>query len=160
MAVDFTNEELIRELGKTLTAEIAPAESPFYDELVDAYSRPQTARKDRTLGFGVSPADGVLAIALFEIGKVVLQAVWVAAQPMLTGIVQDTANELHANLSEKIKQWIKSRFNTPAPVTLKPDAIQRILEAVQKTGSQQGLDEAQVAQVTQTISRAISGPKA
>ena len=144
-------------MGRSLTAEIAPQESPFYDELIQAYRNPKPARKDRSLAFGVSP-DSVIAIALLEIGKIVLQGIWSAAQPMLSGLLQDSASELRAQLGEKIKDWIKSRFKKPLPVKIKPEEAEKILAAVKESAALQGLDETHISEVTKMISQALVRP--
>src|SRR5581483_9697983 len=131
------DDELALEFGRVLTEQISPDEGPFYDELITAYRSPIPARRDRTLAFGVSP-DSVLALALLEVGKVVLQGIWSVLQPMLSGLVHDSADALRAELSEKLKDWIKSKFKKPIPVTIKPDDVQNILTSVREAAARQG----------------------
>src|SRR6185503_13325672 len=131
MTIDFRDENLAREFGRNLTEEIAPLESEFYDELIDARGRPSKAPKDRALAFGVSPT-GALAVVLFEVGKVVLQAIWTVAQPALTNLAKDAADQLQTDLSKKVKDWIDSKFKAPLPIQLSADAARSIVEAARK----------------------------
>jgi len=154
MSNELDYQDLGRDFGRVLTSTLAPQESPFYDELVDAYNKPHPTRKDRTLAFGVSP-DGALALVFFEIGKVVLEGVWSAVKPMLAGIAQDSTAELRIQLSKKLKEWMQSKFSKPVPVTLSSVDIDKIIGAVKQTASEQRLSEDQTTQVVQAIEKSL-----
>ncbi|OBZ94330.1 hypothetical protein ADU59_16765 [Pararhizobium polonicum] len=147
--------DLAREFGRYMTADIAPEESPFYDEIIDAYSTTPKAKKDRTLAFGTSPGGVIMAIVLMDVGKIVVQSLWAIAQPMLVGVAQDAAAELQAGFSEKIRTWIKGRFQESAPVTLTVEEVEGILQAVVSVAVEKGCDETQVAGITNSLKSAF-----
>src|SRR3977135_2831632 len=104
MPDDLAAQDLAREFGRSLTSTLAPKETPFYDELIDAYgSRPQPTRKARALAVGVSPY-GALAVVFFEIGKVVLEGIWSAVKPMLAGIAQELTQQILHQVSKQFEQ--------------------------------------------------------
>lgn len=150
-------ELLARDFGRQLTTELAPAEAPFFDELVDAHQRPRRSRRDHKLAFGVSAEGGVIAVALYEIGKVALQAIWVAIQPILSGLADDAAKQFRESFGKKLKKWIDSRLSDPPPVSLKPEAFSALMQSVSKIASEQGLDEKQSAQIIEALGKSFRG---
>lgn len=152
---EFEYENLARDFGRNLTGEIAPLEPPFFDELIDAHQRPKSARRDRTLAFGVSAEGGVVAVALYEIGKVALQAVWKAAEPVLRGLADDAAKQFRESFGKKLRLWIESRLSSPPPFALKPNALNALLDAAKRISVEQGLDEAQSIRIVQTLTRSF-----
>ncbi len=156
MPEDYSTDELSRELARNLTAEIAPQESQFFDELVDAYSRPKPAIKDRSLAFGISP-EGVIAVALVEVGKAIIQEIWEAAKPMLKDLLQEGTADVRAEIGQKLKTWIDSRFKTPLPIKLEQESVQKIVAAAEQAATLQGLTQTQIAEIGKMVTNAVRG---
>jgi hypothetical protein len=144
-----------REMGRALTAEISPTELPFYDELLDSRDRPASKKRDEQLAFGISPEHAGIAVILFEVGKVILEGIWTAARSLLAGLAKDVEAQVRAQLSEKIDQWIQSRFQAPPPLDLKPEAVREILASTQKSAAALGLKDSEIALLQETLAHAL-----
>jgi hypothetical protein len=158
MIADATNAELAREFGRNLTEIFAPSEIPFYDEVIEAYAHQRAKKeKDHTLGLGTESHEVIVAVVLAEVGKIVVQGLWAATQPILAGVAQDAASGIQPDLSTRLKKWIKSRFTTPNPIALRADVIEKIAASAEITALRQGLDASEATNIKKVVSRAIGG---
>ena len=152
----FDKDELGLEFGRALTADVAPEELPFYDELVSASRQPKRRRQDRSLGFGAEEVlVGAVSVFLSEVGKQIVTFIWQQAQAMAANLSKDAAAELEKSLAEKLRIWIKSRFSGPPPIRLPANTAQELLETIRKDAAAKGVDEPELSNLMSTLSKTL-----
>ncbi|MDO6967123.1 hypothetical protein [Rhizobium alvei] len=147
-----------KEFGRALTQKLAPAESEFYDELVDAYSRPASSKRDHALAFGGSGDGPVIAVVLANVGAIVIRELWRLAQPAIAQLAEEAVAGVKENLSVKLRAWIDERFRSKPPIALSDNQVTTVVDAAKTRAKELGCDDAVVAEIGETIKEAISSP--
>jgi hypothetical protein len=152
----FDKDKLGLEFGRALTADVAPEELPFYDELIAAPQQPQK-RQDRSLGFGGEEAlIGAVSVFLSVVGKTVISFIWQQVQAMAASLGKDAATELETRLSESLKKWIDARFSGPIPVKLPGDTAKELLESIRRDAVAKGVAEPELSHLMTTLSKTLA----
>jgi hypothetical protein len=143
------------ELGRALTGDVAPEELPFYDEMVAAELQPKAKKKDHTLAFGLDPAGIGIGAIVFEVSTVIVSAMWTAFQPMLAGVAQDVSAGMRKTLSDRLNQWIATKFAGPPPVKLTAKDIKQISQIVKTRGKANGCSQEQISRIESAVMRVL-----
>lgn len=150
-----SHAEFARELGRELTAQVAPEELDFYDDLVDAELRPPTSREDHPMGFGIPDGVGAaISLLMFAAAQGLVKILWEAAEPALKDLTKQGAAEVGKLLSAKFKDWIGSKLTTPAPIKLSPDARTEFIKKWVQDGARLGVSEVELTKFKSALERA------
>jgi hypothetical protein len=132
--------ELEVELGRSLTDIVAPAESPFFDDIVAAANSPTKRHKDHTLGFGVPVEMGSIGAVILVLSKPILEFLWENTRDALGHFIKDSSEQVRAAAEKRIADWIKKRFPKPSPIDVPPDKIDTLVEAIKQQARTIGLN--------------------
>jgi len=156
----MSNEtQLCLDFGRALAVEVAPEELPFFDELAAKTQSQKSHRSDHELGFGGEVLlVGAVSAFLFEASKTVLAFLWEQAQGMFVDLAKTAAKEARVEFEDKIKTWVKKRFEGRPPVSLPPDRLQNLLDIIRKDATESGVSEPELARLTATLSRVLRRP--
>jgi hypothetical protein len=124
--------ELEVELGRSLTDIVAPAESPFFNDIVVAANSPAQRHKDHTLGFGVPAEMGSIAAVILVLSKPILAFLWENTRDALGHFIKDSSEQVRAAAEKRIAEWIKKRFPKPSPIDVPPDKVDSLIEAIKQ----------------------------
>lgn len=150
-------DELGYEFGRALTADVAPEELPFYDELVSANQRPTRARQDRSLGFGAEEVlISAISIFLSEVGEKIALFIWQQVQIMAANLSKDAAADLEKRLAEAIRSWIGARFSGSRPVQIPANTAQDLLQTIRQDAVAKGISEPELGKLMSTLSKALT----
>jgi hypothetical protein len=153
-----SKEEIRLELGRALTAEVAPEELPFFDELITYKRSKVPSRRDHELGFGGAEQflTGAASVFLFQISETVLAFIWEQAQTSFKEVAKSAVKDLEKTLEKKLLEWIKSRFHKAAPVVLPADKRKALIELIRKDAVSSGVAEAELTRITTVLSDALT----
>ena len=158
MTSSFPNapNQLQRDLGRALTASVAPEEVPYFDEIVTASTRRGKARGDHELGFGVS-ADEVstVSLAIFVSCKPVMEFLWDAARDAAGQLIKDEGQQMRLAFEKRISEWIERKLEKPSPVTATPEKLDSFLNTIAKDAQSSGLDKDTTERVVETLRNSL-----
>jgi hypothetical protein len=132
--------ELEVELGRSLTDIVAPAESPFFDDIVAAANSPTKRHKDHTLGFGVPVEMGSIGAVILVLSKPILEFLWENTRDALGHFIKDSSDQVRAAAEKRIADWIKRRFPRPSPIDVPPEKIDSLVETIKERATTIGLN--------------------
>ncbi len=147
--------ELARELGRELTAQVAPEELDFYDDLIDAELKPAASREDHPMGFGIPDGVGAaVSLLMFAAAQGLVKILWEAAEPALKDLTKQGAVEAGKLLSTKFKEWIRSKLTTSAPIKLSPEERAEFIKKWVQDGARLGVSEVDLTKFKSALERA------
>jgi len=128
-------------LGRALTETLSPEEAPYFDNIVEAASKPQKKRGDHELGFGV-PTDALptISAAVLVLCKPILDFVWENARDAAGKLVKDATEAIRSEFERRLFDWIRRKFQKPSPVSASPEKLRDFVEAMKKDAAETGLD--------------------
>jgi hypothetical protein len=130
----------ITDLAKAITAQVAPEELEFFDDLVRSAQQVSKSRGDHPVGFGVSEGIvGTIAVVAVSIAKSLLQKIWEEVEPSIVGLAKDAAEQLRLSISDRIKNWIKNGMSYSVPINLSEQTRSAILANALEEAKLQGV---------------------
>jgi hypothetical protein len=144
------HSDLEVQLGRTLTAQIAPDELPYFDEVVAAMAAPPAKRRDNPLGFGVGDIGSVSAV-LLVLCKPILDFIWENAKDSAGQLIKDAGSAARVAFENKLTQWMGRKLQKPAPITLPPEKLEHFIDSIKRESMAIGLDQAASSRLTAAL---------
>jgi hypothetical protein len=116
---DTEFDALASQLGGLLIEQVAPEETEFYNELIEAHrsSKNAASRKtDHPFAFGVGEIVALLSPVMYEAAKIIIKFLI----EEITEIIKKTPEEI---AKQYLSDWIRQRLSKPLPIELSSDKI-------------------------------------
>lgn len=109
-------------LGLAIVSITAPAEEPYYTEVIQALPNRSVKSRDRFLASGLQSSDlWAMSVSAYILSKPILEFLWAQMKGPTETLISKTAEAAQKRLSE----WIDRKMAGPAPVTLNEEAAKK-----------------------------------